>query len=68
MNMRHYPKTISMRCTVDASFEPVTLEEAKLYCCVDHDAEDALITALTVAARQHAERKTGRVLCASTWK
>lgn len=67
--MRQYnPKTISMRCTVEADFEPVTLEEAKLFCRVDHDAEDALITTLISAARQHAERQTGRVICASTWQ
>lgn len=60
--------TTFLRCTADADFEPVTLEEAKLYCRIDTgNEEDALLSCLITAARQHAERKTGRVLRASTW-
>ena len=60
--------TTFLRCTTDADFEPVTLEEAKLYCRIDTGSEeDSLLSCLLTAARQHAERKTGRVLRASTW-
>ena len=60
--------TTFLRCTTDADFEPVTLEEAKLYCRIDTGSEeDSLLSCLITAARQHAERKTGRVLRASTW-
>lgn len=62
------PKTISMRCTADASFEPVTLQDAKDFCRVDHDADDTLLTSMITVARQYAERQTGRVLRASTWQ
>lgn len=67
--MRHcLPKTISMRCTADANFEPVTLQDAKDFCRVDHDADDTLLTSMITVARQYAERQTGRVLRASTWQ
>jgi uncharacterized phiE125 gp8 family phage protein len=46
--------------------EPVTLTEAKLHCRVDSSAEDALLTALIVAARQHVEETTGRALITQT--
>lgn len=60
--------TTFLRCTTDADFEPVTLEEAKLYCRIDTGSEeDSLLSCLITAARQHAERKTGRVLRASEW-
>lgn len=62
------PKTKYLRCTADATFEPITLEQAKLHARVDTDDDDALLTLMISAARQIAERKTGRVLRASTWE
>lgn len=47
--------------------EPITLTEAKLHLRVDHSADDDLITALIVAARQQAEHLTGRALITQTW-
>lgn len=48
--------------------EPLTLAEAKLHCRVDGTDEDALITALIVAAREQAEHETGRALITQTWE
>jgi uncharacterized phiE125 gp8 family phage protein len=48
--------------------EPVTLAEAKLHLRVSHTAEDALITALIVAARESAEHLTGRSMVTQTWE
>jgi uncharacterized phiE125 gp8 family phage protein len=50
--------------------EPITLAEAKLHLRVDASAtdEDALISALIVAARQDAEHETGRALITQTWE
>jgi uncharacterized phiE125 gp8 family phage protein len=48
--------------------EPVTLAEAKLHCKVDGTEDDALITALIVAARQQAEHRTGRALITQQWE
>jgi uncharacterized phiE125 gp8 family phage protein len=42
--------------------EPVTLEEAKLYLRVEHDADDDLIAALIAGARIHVEAQTRRAL------
>jgi uncharacterized phiE125 gp8 family phage protein len=39
--------------------EPVTLDEAKLWCKIDLDDDDDLITALITAARQMCEKYTG---------
>lgn len=43
-------------------YEPVSLAEARLYCNIDSDitAQDAVITAMIVAARERAEDITGR--------
>ncbi len=47
--------------------EPITADEAKLHLRVFHSDEDALITALIVAARQHVEAYTHRALISQTW-
>ena len=48
--------------------EPVTLAEAKLQCRVTANDEDATITALIVAAREHCENQTGRSFITQTWR
>lgn len=53
---------------VAPSAEPITLAEAKLHCKVDDTADDDLITALIVAARQQAEHRTGRALVSQQWE
>lgn len=46
--------------------EPVTLAEAKLHCKVDDSADDTLITALIVSARERAQHCLGRALITQT--
>lgn len=48
--------------------EPVSLSEAKAHLRVTHDAEDALISGLIVAAREAAEEMTGRQIGVATWR
>lgn len=48
--------------------EPITLAEAKAHLRVDLTDDDALITALIVAARQYAESETGRSLVTQSWR
>jgi uncharacterized phiE125 gp8 family phage protein len=48
--------------------EPVTLAEAKLHCRVDLTADDTLVTALIVAARQYLEEAVGRSLVTRTYE
>jgi len=48
--------------------EPLALADAKAHCRVDHNDDDALITALIVAAREQAEHETGRALVTQTWE
>jgi uncharacterized phiE125 gp8 family phage protein len=50
------------------AIEPVTLTEAKLHIRQDETADDALITSLISAARQHVENVTGRSLITQTWR
>ena len=48
--------------------EPLTLAEAKEFLRVDHDAEDALITSMIVAARATVETLTRRALIDQSWR
>jgi uncharacterized phiE125 gp8 family phage protein len=50
------------------ALEPVALLDAKAHLRVDHDEDDALISAAIVAARLHVEAATRRVLIAQTWR
>lgn len=50
------------------SEEPLTLDEAKAHLRVESTDDDALITALIVAAREQAESITARALCTQTWE
>jgi uncharacterized phiE125 gp8 family phage protein len=57
----------SLSLITPPEFEPITFDEAKAHCRVDVDDDDALITGLIVAARQHVENVTGRQLITATW-
>ena len=48
--------------------EPITLAEAKNHLRVEIVDDDALITALIIAARQYAESETGRSLITQSWR
>jgi uncharacterized phiE125 gp8 family phage protein len=57
-----------VRVVTPPSFEPVTLEEAKLWCRVDEDdtSQDAMLMLLIIAMREYAEHLTGRVFAERT--
>ena len=57
-----------LQLVIPPAAEPVSLAEAKLHLRVDFAVDDALITALIVAARQAAETLTGRQLITARWK
>lgn len=53
--------------TTATTTEPVTLAEAKLFARIDDSTDDALVTALIIAARQNVEKQTGRTILSQTW-
>lgn len=59
---------MTLKLVTEPAAEPVTLTEAKLHLRVDHSADDDLITALIVTARQRAEHLTGRALITQSWE
>ena len=48
--------------------EPLSLDDVKAHLRIDADDEDALISALVAASRQHFERRTGRSLIDTVWR
>lgn len=62
--MYSYPTVRSgLAVITPPTFEPVTLEQAKLHARVEIDEDDALVSSLITAARQWVEAYTGRTLC-----
>lgn len=47
--------------------EPLSLSEVKLHLRLDEETEDALVTSLIRAAREHVEAMTRRALVPQTW-
>ncbi len=48
--------------------EPVTLDDAKAYLRVEHDADDDVIAALIAGARVNVEAQTRRALITQSWR
>lgn len=59
------PETLTV--VVAPAEEPVTLDEAKLHCKVEHPDDDALIAALISAARSIAETRLRRAIVSTTF-
>jgi uncharacterized phiE125 gp8 family phage protein len=58
----------SFTCITPPALEPVTLSEMKAHARIDTSADDTLAGALIIAARQWAERYTGRAFITQTWR
>lgn len=59
---------ILIRCVTPPTFEPITLEMARLHTRAEAAEDDALLTALISAARQQAEAVTQRIIMPSEWE
>ena len=59
----------SLKVVTAPTVEPVSLAEAKLQCRLDDDlvADDALLSSLIVAAREHCENETNRAFINTTF-
>lgn len=55
-----------LRLITPPASEPVTLDDVKQQCRVDHDEQDLLLQSLIPVARQHIEQITGRLLVSAT--
>lgn len=58
--------TLSM--LVGPQIEPISVDEAKVYLKIDHEAENEVVAALISAARLNVERVTRRVLIEQHWR
>lgn len=50
------------------SVEPITAEDLRKHLRLPHNLEDAYLSAVAQAAREHAEQVTGRQLLTATWE
>ncbi|GEO27030.1 hypothetical protein AAC03nite_28150 [Alicyclobacillus acidoterrestris] len=57
---------MALRVVTQPASEPITLDETKLYLRVDTDADDAMITALIVAAREYCQAYQNRAYITQT--
>lgn len=58
----------SLYTTTGPSIEPVTPEEAKLFCKIDGSVDDSIVEGLIQAAREGSEKRTGRAYITQTVK
>ena len=58
---------MSLTQTAAPTVEPISLDEAKTFCRIDHDEEDDDIRALITSARMTCESFNGRQFCTATW-
>jgi uncharacterized phiE125 gp8 family phage protein len=56
------------RCLLPPTTEPVSVEHLKAHLRVQHDAEDGLIRATAMAAREEFERLANRAILSQTWE
>lgn len=61
------PAHTATKLITPPSVEPFALDEAKLHCRIDTDADDALVANWIRAARTKVQKDTGRALLTQTW-
>jgi uncharacterized phiE125 gp8 family phage protein len=61
-------RPLSTTLLIPPAFEPLSLNDAKIFLRVDHDDDDDVISALISAARAHVEAQTRRALITQTWR
>jgi uncharacterized phiE125 gp8 family phage protein len=59
---------MKLTCTVQPITQPITLAEAKSFCRVLTNDDDAIISLLIDAATDYAQNVTGRQLCSATFQ
>ncbi len=57
-----------LKVTTPPSGEPVTLDEAKLWCRIDIPDDDAVVRSLIASARQYVEATYNRTLVSTGWR
>lgn len=59
---------MSLKLITGPTVEPISLDEAKAHCRVEHADEDALLTSMVKAARRLAEARLNRALISQVWE
>lgn len=59
---------MALKLVIPPIIEPVSLEEAKLHCRVETDADDSIIEGWIKTAREYCEKFQNRAYCQQTWE
>ena len=59
---------MKLTCTTQPNTQPVTIEDAKSFCRILTNDDDAIISILIDAATDYAQNVTGRQLCTATYE
>ena len=59
---------MKLTCKTQPTTQPVTIEEAKSFCRILTNDDDAIISLLIDAATDNAQNVTGRQLCTATYE